>query len=144
MASHSPTLISDTPILVSGFLSSIFKIKSLSSSLTSGLGRGKEGDKDGTIEEGSPSPLLGNRNKPNHFPQMEGQEATHLLWPLQGIGPPTVTRKAEVGPSRGKCLVGFSYLPQEWAGASTVPPWTTHFSGNTTASVLIFLCRARM
>lgn len=38
-----PTLISDTPILVSGFLSSIFRIRSLSSSLTSGLVEGRHG-----------------------------------------------------------------------------------------------------
>lgn len=43
-SSSSPTLMSGTPILVSGFLSSIFRIRSLSSSLTSGLERGKEGD----------------------------------------------------------------------------------------------------
>lgn len=47
-----PTLISDTPILVSGFLSNIFRIRSFSSSLTSGLGRGKAMDEDDTIDKG--------------------------------------------------------------------------------------------
>lgn len=35
----SPTLMSGTPILLSGFLSSIFRIRSFSSSLTFGLKR---------------------------------------------------------------------------------------------------------
>lgn len=38
----SPTLMSGTPILLSGFLSSIFRIRSLSSSLTFGLKRGRK------------------------------------------------------------------------------------------------------
>lgn len=49
-----PTLMSGTPILVSGFLSSIFRIKSLSSSLTFGLKKGKEGDEGETAD----GPLL--------------------------------------------------------------------------------------
>jgi hypothetical protein len=46
--------MSGTPILVSGFLSSIFRIKSLSSSLTFGLKKRKEGDEGETAD----GPLL--------------------------------------------------------------------------------------
>ena len=42
--------MSGTPILVSGFLSSIFRIKSLSSSLTFGLKKRKEGDEGETAD----------------------------------------------------------------------------------------------
>lgn len=88
MVSSSPTLISDTPILVSGFLSSIFRIRSLRSSLISGLGRGEERNEDATTEEGPslPSQPLSEDGRTENYSSV-------LALPL----------KAEMGPSQGKC-----------------------------------------
>ena len=64
------TLMSGTPILVSGFLSSIFRIKSLSSSLTFGLKKRKEGDKGETAD----GPFLPNSSP---YPGPGFPELTH-------------------------------------------------------------------
>lgn len=91
--SGSPTLMSGTPILVSGFLSSIFRIRSLSSSLTFGLKGGKEEDEGEVVSEGSflltsPSPpALG-------FPQqnMPGQRHTQPPFLQEQEGYPQGTK----------------------------------------------------
>lgn len=68
------------------------------------------------------------------------QSLLYLLRALPGTAPSPPDLQAELGPSKGKSSAK-DPPPWGWAGA---PVATTHSSGNTTSSFLIFLCRARM